>query len=65
VAASPTLNERAQRLADHMASTAGALRIGVQPTTGGARIIDCGVKVEGGLQAGLALARVAWPGRRT
>ena len=35
MAASPTLNERAQRLADHMASTAGALRIGVQPTTGG------------------------------
>ena len=34
MAASPTLNERAQRLADHMASTAGALRIGVQPTTG-------------------------------
>jgi methenyltetrahydromethanopterin cyclohydrolase len=59
----PTLNERAQRLADHMAATAAALRIAVQTTGQGARIIDCGVQVAGGLQAGLALARVCLAGQ--
>jgi methenyltetrahydromethanopterin cyclohydrolase len=62
VAANPTLNERAARLADHMVSTAATLRITSQTTAGGARIIDCGVKAEGGLQAGLALARVCLAG---
>ena len=57
-----TLNERAQRLADHMASTAGALRIEVQQTAAGTRILDCGIGVPGGLQAGLALARVCLAG---
>jgi methenyltetrahydromethanopterin cyclohydrolase len=41
-----------------MASTAAALRIEISHTGNGTRIIDCGVKVDGGLQAGLALARV-------
>jgi methenyltetrahydromethanopterin cyclohydrolase len=59
----PTLNERAQRLADHMAATAEASRIGVQKTASGARIIDCGVNTPGGLQAGLALARVCLAGQ--
>jgi methenyltetrahydromethanopterin cyclohydrolase len=62
VAATPTLNERAQRLADYMASTAGGLRIAVQQTPGGAKVLDCGVNVSGGLQAGLALARVCLAG---
>ncbi|MGH7227138.1 MAG: methenyltetrahydromethanopterin cyclohydrolase, partial [Gemmataceae bacterium] len=57
------LNEKALRLADHMAATAEALRIAVQTTDNGARIIDCGVAVEGGLQAGLALARVCLAGQ--
>jgi methenyltetrahydromethanopterin cyclohydrolase len=57
-----TLNERAQRLADHMAANAAALRVAVQ-TVAGARVIDCGVKAEGGLQAGLALARVCLAGQ--
>jgi methenyltetrahydromethanopterin cyclohydrolase len=62
VAASLTLNERAQRLADHMATNAAALRIAVQ-TVAGARVLDCGVKAEGGVQAGLALARVCLAGQ--
>jgi methenyltetrahydromethanopterin cyclohydrolase len=62
VAAATTLNERAQRLADHVATNAAALRVAVQ-TVGGARVIDCGVKAEGGLQAGLALARVCLAGQ--
>jgi methenyltetrahydromethanopterin cyclohydrolase len=58
-----TLNERAQRLADHLAATGGPLRIAVQTTSNGARILDCGVKALGGLQAGLALARVCLAGQ--
>jgi methenyltetrahydromethanopterin cyclohydrolase len=58
VALTPTLNERAQRLADHLAAQAAALRISVQTTGNGARILDCGVNVPGGLQAGLGLARI-------
>jgi methenyltetrahydromethanopterin cyclohydrolase len=62
VAVTPTLNERAQRLADFMASTAAGLRIAVQQAPGGAKVIDCGVKVPGGLAAGLALVRVCMAG---
>jgi methenyltetrahydromethanopterin cyclohydrolase len=63
VATTLTLNERAQRLADHLASTAAASRIAVQQAPGGARIIDCGIEVEGGLQAGLGMARVCLAGQ--
>src|SRR5262245_57465898 len=52
-----TLNERAWRLADRLAADAPGLRMAVQ-TVAGARVLDCGVKAEGGLQAGLGLARV-------
>src|SRR6185369_6091526 len=63
VAIIPTLNERAQRLADHLATTAAAGRVQVQTTPGGARILDCGVKTAGSLQAGLGLARVCLAGQ--
>jgi methenyltetrahydromethanopterin cyclohydrolase len=63
VANVPSLNERAMRLADYVASSAAALRIGVQMTPSGARVIDCGIKTSGGLQAGLALARVCLAGQ--
>src|SRR5258706_10453352 len=58
-----TLNERALRLADYAASSAASLRVVVSTTTAGAKIIDCGVKTPGGLQAGLALARVCLAGQ--
>jgi methenyltetrahydromethanopterin cyclohydrolase len=63
VASTPTLNERALRLADYIAASAVALRVQVQTTPGGARVIDCGVKAPGGLSAGLALARVCLAGQ--
>jgi methenyltetrahydromethanopterin cyclohydrolase len=50
-------------LADHLAANAAALRIAVHQTDGGARILDCGVKTEGGLEAGLGLARVCLAGQ--
>ena len=57
------LNERALRLADHMAATAAALRVAVSNTPNGTRLIDCGVAAPGGLQAGLAMARVCLAGQ--
>ena len=54
----PTLNERAQRLADYLAANAAQHRIRVHTTANGARLLDCGIDTPGGLQAGLALARI-------
>ena len=61
MATSPTLNERAQRLADHMSANASNLRIAVR-NVAGARVLDCGVETQGGLQAGLGLARTCTAG---
>jgi methenyltetrahydromethanopterin cyclohydrolase len=58
-----TLNERALRVADHLAANASAFRIAVQSSSAGARVLDCGIKAEGGLQAGLGLARVCLAGQ--
>lgn len=59
---SVTLNERGLQVADRMAQSAAELRITVQRTTGGARLLDCGVQAAGGVQAGLGLARVCLAG---
>jgi methenyltetrahydromethanopterin cyclohydrolase len=63
VATSPTLNERAQRLADHLAATAAASRVTIHQTPAGTRVIDCGIEAEGGLNAGLGMARVCLAGQ--
>jgi methenyltetrahydromethanopterin cyclohydrolase len=63
LAVTMTMNERAMRLADYIASNASALRVETRMTQAGARIIDCGVATRGGLQAGLALARVCLAGQ--
>ena len=52
------LNERALRLVDSMVARATELRVTVQHLPKGARILDCGVTTEGGVRAGLMLARV-------
>jgi methenyltetrahydromethanopterin cyclohydrolase len=56
-----TLNESAMALADVLAAHAGPWRCAVS-TVGGARVIDCGGAVVGGLQAGLQMARVCTAG---
>src|SRR5262249_24454614 len=55
---STLLNERAMRLAEQMIADSATLRITVQRTAAGARILDCGIKAGGGLRAGLVMARV-------
>jgi methenyltetrahydromethanopterin cyclohydrolase len=57
------LNERGQRLADYMATNAPTLRIAAQYTPMGAKVLDCGIRAAGGLQAGLNLARVCLAGQ--
>jgi len=56
-----TLNERAALLADDLINHAEAWRVG-STTVAGARVIDCGGAVPGGLNAGLAMARICLAG---
>jgi methenyltetrahydromethanopterin cyclohydrolase len=52
------LNERAARLCDTLESQAAELRIGVSINSDVTRLMDFGVAAPGGLEAGLALARI-------
>lgn len=52
----PTMNQRADRIADELEANAAALRVAVS-RVGGARVVDCGGAVTGSLEAGLLLAR--------
>jgi methenyltetrahydromethanopterin cyclohydrolase len=56
------MNEAAAELANGMADRADLLRIRAHRLDGGARVIDAGVQVEGGLEAGLALAEICMGG---
>jgi methenyltetrahydromethanopterin cyclohydrolase len=56
------LNERAWAIADQMVDRAAELRITVSTLPSGARVLDAGVTVPGGLGAGLALAEMCMGG---
>src|SRR5579863_5125452 len=56
------MNERAWALADQMAERRAELRVAVHTLESGARVVDAGVGVAGGLAAGLALAEVCMGG---
>jgi len=56
------MNDRAWALADRCASRAAELRLAVHTLACGARVIDAGVNVPGGLGAGLALAELCMGG---
>jgi methenyltetrahydromethanopterin cyclohydrolase len=58
----PTLNERAYELCNAMAAEAEQLGIAVSTLACGTRIIDCGVKAPGSLEAGRRLAEVCLAG---
>jgi methenyltetrahydromethanopterin cyclohydrolase len=57
-----TLNERAWQLCDAMVADAASLGVVVHTLNGGTRIVDCGVKATGGVEAGLRLAEVCMAG---
>lgn len=52
----PTMNDRANRVADELERDADRLRVAVS-RVGGARVIDCGGAVTGSLAAGVLMAR--------
>ena len=56
------MNEAAGEIADSMADQADLLRIKTSRLPGGARVIDAGVEVDGGIEAGLALAEICMGG---
>ena len=56
------MNEAANEIADSMADQAELLRIRTHRLSSGARVIDAGVQVDGGIGAGLALSRICMGG---
>ena len=56
------MNGRAWALADSYTARAAELRIAVHALTSGARVIDAGVRVPGGLAAGHMLAELCMGG---
>src|SRR6476620_3169586 len=58
----PTLNERAYELCDALAADAERLGVAVSTLACGTRLIDCGVKAEGSLEAGKRLAEICLSG---
>jgi methenyltetrahydromethanopterin cyclohydrolase len=56
------MNERAREIADAMGEDPEGLRIAVRDLPGGGRIVDAGVTVEGGLNAGLLLGEICMGG---
>jgi methenyltetrahydromethanopterin cyclohydrolase len=56
------LNERAQRLVNSLEQQSAELRIGASRSGCGARLIDAGSAVPGGLEAGLRLAEICLAG---
>ena len=56
------MNEAANEIADSMADQAELLRTRTNRLSSGARIIDAGVQVDGGIGAGLALSRICMGG---
>lgn len=56
------MNEAAAEIADRLADQGEVLRVRTARLPGGARVIDAGVEVDGGIEAGLALARICMGG---
>jgi methenyltetrahydromethanopterin cyclohydrolase len=57
-----SLNQRARELADRLADEADALRVAVRTLSDGARVVDCGSAVPGGLEAGRRFAEITMGG---
>ena len=56
------MNELATEIADHLEEHAAELRVRSHVLPGGARVIDAGVEIEGGYDAGLALSEICMGG---
>ncbi|WP_342643568.1 methenyltetrahydromethanopterin cyclohydrolase [Rhodoligotrophos ferricapiens] len=60
--APPSINANALHLVEAMVANADALRLAITSGASGERLIDAGSKVQGGLEAGLMLARICMGG---
>jgi methenyltetrahydromethanopterin cyclohydrolase len=56
------MNAIASEIADGMSEQADVLRVRTHHLAGGARVIDAGVEVDGGIEAGLALSEICMGG---
>src|SRR5215204_6880524 len=56
------MNEAAGEIADTMADQPELLRVHCYRLAGGARVIDAGVELPGGLEAGIAMAEICMGG---
>ena len=56
------MNEAASEIADDMGDHADILRVKTHRLPSGSRVIDAGVEVEGGIEAGVALAEICMGG---
>jgi methenyltetrahydromethanopterin cyclohydrolase len=56
------MNQIASEIADGMAEQADVLRVRTFRLAGGARVLDAGVEVDGGIEAGLALSEICMGG---
>lgn len=56
------LNEAASEIADNVADQADILRVKALRLPSGARVIDAGVEVDGGIEAGIAVAEICMGG---
>ncbi len=57
-----SMNQRAAALVDALVADADALGIAVRALDSGARLVDCGAQVRGGLQAGIGFAAACMGG---
>jgi methenyltetrahydromethanopterin cyclohydrolase len=57
-----SVNKLAQPLVDYLIANAGALRLGVEQLKNGCTVIDGGIKVPGGLEAGRIIAEICMGG---
>lgn len=62
---SPGLNELTAPLVEHLVANAAALRLGINTLDNGCRIIDAGINVPGGLEAGRLIAEICMGGLGT
>lgn len=60
-----SVNKLAQPLVEHLINNAAALRVGVEQLDNGCTIIDAGINVDGGLEAGRIIAEICLGGLGT
>lgn len=61
----PSLNKITAPLVDHLVNNAESLRLGISELENGTRIIDAGINVPGGLEAGRIIAEICMGGLGT